>query len=372
MRNQPGWTNGGAFRPEGLEARGLLAVGVLSGLNVVEELGSVSRASAIRGVEVTAPIAPNGSVTFRFEAEASGPYTLKVLYKGDGLGLLAEGPSGRAAIPAGTPGSFETLSLPLDAGSYAITASALGDRPAFVDWELLLNTGVGQGAAQAAALVSSSPAIPLPSTAGTTLLTPSSSPGAPTSTSAPSANPAPAFSLASSVASGPVGRAESTRPISPVGPTTSDGSTSVAYAGDGLPDGILASISVPVEAETAPRPSMLAALDVIDADQDREALAVTSWFERFAAARIPQAPTPSGAPKSGGVGDEADPDAVVARVESKDSESGHLEECGNAPELIAGAVVVAAVSRRWVSKLKAIAKRPGFPTMTAGWPLSMR
>ncbi len=71
-------------RPECLEARCLRAGGLASALNVVEDLGVVSPSAAIAGVEVSATIAAQGSVTFAFRAEQAGAYTLLVRHEGGG------------------------------------------------------------------------------------------------------------------------------------------------------------------------------------------------------------------------------------------------------------------------------------------------
>ena len=113
---------------------------------VLRDLGSVSRGAALAGAEATAMIEPGGAVTFRFAIQAAGDYTLRVRHDGDGLSLVALTPAGVATIDPGPAGPFRGVPLRLAAATYEVTASATGGRPVFVDWELLLNSGVGQAA----------------------------------------------------------------------------------------------------------------------------------------------------------------------------------------------------------------------------------
>ena len=357
MKRRPGLTRCRAFRPEGLEPRSLLAASVVT--NVVENLGGVSRAAAIKGVEVTAPIAEGGSVTFRFEAEFAGHYTLLVRYTGEGLALKAQGPSGSAFITPGPPGPFATVHLPLEAATYEITATALGDRPVFVDWELLLDTGVGQGAAQASTLVGSAAGIPLPTPPG---------PPAPSASMTATVTPIVSFSM---IAVGdPVGRADPNQTIAPVGPSVSGDSVALAFAGDGLPEGALAPpIQIDSEAEFLAQgelsPSMT--LPIFgEVGLDEQALAFSSWVDRLAAA-LGTPPAPALASVEGDLVEPGGVDAVALA-----SEPDRSERAGFAPELIAGVVVAVAIGRRWRPGLKLFSKRQTWPTMRSMRPLSMR
>ena len=149
MKNRPARRPIHNRRPlEGLESRSLPSLG-LAGVVDFRELGPVSPSAAASGVEATASIGSGDSVTFRFEIEAAGQYTLLVRHTGDGLTLDAKTPAGSAAIDPGPAGPFQVVPLNLKAATYEVKASAQGGRPVFVDWELLLNTGIGQSAATA-------------------------------------------------------------------------------------------------------------------------------------------------------------------------------------------------------------------------------
>ena len=349
------------FRTEGLEPRGLLTAGVPGGLNVLEDLGEVSRALAIKGVEVTAPIPSHTSITFKFGAEAAGDYLLKVRYVGEGLTLEAQGPSGSASITPGPPGPFATVALPLQAATYEITASATGDQDVFVDWELLLNSGVGQAASQASTLVVASTSIPLPPSPGPA--SPSPSP----SSTAPSADWTPAVSPSMVAVGGLVGRVEPGQAITPVGPTGPDGEVALASAGDGIPDGILSSLAsaaslaeVPTSGDLSTPTTPLLTLEMLgDARPDLEALAVPSWLNRLAEWQGPAA----GPGESDASGTPADGEGVVTGTglavaiadDAFDAESPGRATLAASPGLVAGAVIVAAAGRRW---------RPGFRRLT--------
>ena len=131
---------------------------MLGAPNVLCELGPISRASALAGVEAKASIPAGSAVTFRFEVEAGGNYTLLVRHDGAGLTLDAATPAGAATIDAGSAGSFHAVPLPLAPGQYLITAAARGGQAVFVDWELMINSGVGQAAGGAPAAVLALPA----------------------------------------------------------------------------------------------------------------------------------------------------------------------------------------------------------------------
>ncbi len=147
MKNRPirrGVRCGGFL--SGLESRSLPSAGVAGVADALRNLGPVSRSAAIAGVEATALINSGDSVTFRFEIEAGGNYTLLIRHTNDGLKLDAASPSGSSPINPGPSGTFQVVPLRLDSTTYEVTASARGGRPVFVDWELLLNTGVSQSA----------------------------------------------------------------------------------------------------------------------------------------------------------------------------------------------------------------------------------
>jgi len=131
-------------------------------VDVLRELGPISRSAATSGVEATALIGSNESATFRFTVEAGGDYTLLVRHSGDGLTLEANSPLGSATIDPGPSGPFQVVPLRLDSTTYEVEASSRDGRPVFVDWELLLNTGVGQVSSSGPSAVLPSLAVPVP------------------------------------------------------------------------------------------------------------------------------------------------------------------------------------------------------------------
>ena len=380
MKQKKKMARGWSCRPEGLESRGLLTAGVSAGLIAVEDLGEVSRALAIKGVEVTAPIASHGSITFRFDVEAAGDYTLKVRYSGGALELEARGPSGSSSITPGPAGPFSTIALPLRAASYEITASAVDDRPVFVDWELLLNSGVGQGAAVGTTLAAPAVAIPPPSAPGpvasSTVTTP------PPSSSATDWTPAVSSSMIAT--GGLVGRPDRLRAITPVGPTTPDGSLALAYAGDGLPEGALSSLAQVArgdEPSTPGEPTSLLALEALgDAAPDLAALAAPSWLDRLVERQGPPTPGPANGPggpdsrarpaDSDGRAGEAIPVVAVAD-DPFGPESDRKTVASASPGLITGVVAMVTVGRRWRPGLPGLRKRPALQSKEGFFPLSM-
>ena len=365
-------------RPEGLEPRGLLAGGISSGLNLVMELGEVSRAAALKGVEVAAPIAAHGSITFEFEAGAAGDYLLEVRHVGEGLTLEATGPSGSASIDPGPAGPFSTIALPLKAADYQIKASAVGDQPVYVDWELLLTTGVGQSAAIGSTLVAPSVAVPLSGASGP--VASSASTGASPSTSTSSASWGAAVSPSLVAAGGPVGRSDPAHSISPVGPISPGGKVALAHAGDGLPAAALKSLDPVAEEEvsTSPGSTPLLALEVLgDARQDVEALGTPTWLDGLA--RF-EGWAKSGPIGDGSPGDQADRGrvegvavAVDASREPLDEESGGSMTKAASPGLIATGVLIASAARRWragrglLPRGRATSKPAPFPPSMPRW-----
>ena len=358
------------FRTEGLEPRGLLTAG---GLNVVQDLGEVSRALAIEGVEVVAPIPSHGSITFKFAAEAAGDYLLKVRYIGEGLTLEARGPSGSSSITPGPPGPFETIALPLQAATYEITATATGDEDVFVDWELLLNSGVGQAASQGSTLVVASTAIPLPTPPGPAAPSPSPS------VTTPSTDWAPAVSPSMVAVGGLAGRVEPVQALTPVGPTTPGGELAMAYAGDGLPDGILASLApaapgaeAPTSDDPSPSTTPLLTLEMLgDARPDEDALALPSWLHRLAEWQGPGS-DPGDSVATGAAAVEevvAGPGLAVADDPSAAESAGEPTVFAS-PGLIAGVVIVAAAGRRWRPGFRLLPKRRGPGSVAVSWPKS--
>ncbi len=260
-----------ASRFDCLEARTLRAGDVAPGLDVIRDLGAISVPAAIAGVEATATIAPQGSVTFDFQVRTAGIYTLLVRYEGAGLGLtMSDGGGMSRTVQAGPPGRLAMVDLTLDGSAEQIKASATGRGPVFVDWELFLNSGVGQGAATGVGLASG-PSVSIPTPA---------SPVATTHAPAGTGGQAPAI-----VIGGPVGRSDGLPAIASVGP----GGAALVYSGDGLPEGLvldLTSESIPEPAEATPGrpvPTLELFEDQASAGRDEAALGPASWLERVVA-----------------------------------------------------------------------------------------
>jgi hypothetical protein len=242
------------------------------------DLGAVSQALATRGVEVTAAIPAHESITFRFQVEAAGDYRLEVRHVGEGLTLTAQGPGGAASVDPGPAGPFREIDLPLKAAVYEITATAAGDDPVFVDWELLLASGVGQSAATGAAVSSSSAsttgiAVPLGPTAALPLPPASTSVNAPVSLAA---SWLPTVTSSSLAATGLAGRAAMVGSIVPTTPDgTDEGSSPVTLGGvelangplDAPAEGAVVSVAGNEGVANSPTPSLLA-LELLDIAPD--------------------------------------------------------------------------------------------------------
>jgi hypothetical protein len=372
MNHKPKKPRASSFRPESLEPRGLLASGLSSGLNVVMELGEVSRAVALKGVEVAATIPAHGSITFEFETGAAGNYLLKIRHVGDDLTLEATGPSGSASINPGPAGPFfSTISLPLKAADYQIKASAGGDQPVFVDWELLLTSGVGQSAAIGATLVSPAATIPLAGLPG-----PASSLASATATPsslASSTNWASAVSPSLVTTAGPIGRSDPARAIAPVGPTSPDGSLALAYAGDGLPVGALKALNPIAEEEAATSleaTSLFTLHAPADVQQDLLALETSWWVDRLAQFEVWAMSGPMG-PES--PGDQAAREGVEVVAAAASLVGDPLDggaESSNASVMIVTGVITAAVARRWQAGRGLPPRRGKSPTKQSWFPPS--
>ena len=366
-----------SYHPEGLEPRGLLTTGLASGLNTVMELGVVTQAAALKGVEVAAPIPAHGSITFEFQAGAAGHYLLEVRHVGEGLTLQATGPSGSASVDPGPAGPFETVALPLKAAGYQIKASATGDQSVYVDWELLLTTGVGQSAAIAPTLAATSAAVPL--TGLSTTAAPSASSPSMTSPSIAPGGWGAAVSPSLVATGGPVGRSDPLRAITPVGPVVSHGGAALASAGDDLPVGALKA-PAPVADEppsvlNGPMP-VLAFEAMGDHGADLEALETSSWFDGLARLRDWAGAAPGASP-TGPVPAEAESLASLAAAEAGGDSPGE-ESKGSvmtaaSPALVLSGVVLASAARRWrrgrwlpTCRPKTTAPMP-FPPSNPGW-----
>ena len=330
------------FRSEGLEPRGLMTAGLATGMNLVEYLGQVSPARAIQGVEVVAPIAAHSSLTFAFDAEVAGTYTLEVKYTGQGLALSADG---SPSITPGPAGTTTTLELAIKAGLNTITASDLGGGKVVVDWELFLNNGVGQAVAPAPA----STATPLPSTTipvGTATVTPS--PFGPSTVSSSMFGPAQM-----------VGVAGPRLPLSPVSPIPN----ALAYDGEGVPQGSLPSPrSATSGGPAAVGPAL--ALEIFgDIERDVEALTLPAWINRLASLQPPTTTTTTttsdpafGTGTAGSVEGEESADVALAEDSSGPNRETELASLAS-PAMLAGVAIAAVVGRRLRPGLTLLPKR---------------
>ena len=212
-----------------LEARSLPSGGLAGLSHIIQNLGTVTGSAATSGVEATALIAAQSSVTFRFAVQDAGQYTLLVRHVGQGLTLQAKTPGGTAAVEPGVAGPFQVVPLRLETATYEITAAAEAGESVYVDWELLLNSGVSQSANET---TTATTLIPL-SFAAPSLSTPANLTPAPVGSSASSTGslspPVESTEPASSpiyLASGPVGRpsldAPSPPPLVALMPGTTD------------------------------------------------------------------------------------------------------------------------------------------------------
>ena len=130
---------------EYLEPRLIPSADLVGVVDRVRDLGPISRASAVLGAEAKATIDVDSAVIFRFEIEAGGAYTLLVQHTGTGLSLEAATPAGSMALNPGPVGTVQRLPLELSPGAYEVVATAGTRQAASVDWDLLLNNGVGHG-----------------------------------------------------------------------------------------------------------------------------------------------------------------------------------------------------------------------------------
>ncbi len=370
-------------RPEWLEVRDLRAGGLASSLDVVRDLGAVSAPAAIAGVEVTATIAAKGSVTFEFRPEVAGRYTLLVRYEGDGLALGLTGP-GKAsgAIRPGPAGPFSVVSLPVEAASYQIKATALGDRPVFVDWELFLDAGVGQAAASGTSLASSpAPVIPLPASSGSSPSgLASGGPGGPGGIVAASS----ASSASLAVVGGPVGRPGEVAAMRPVGPTSGPDSPALAFAGPELPGGVLLDMADEVAPDPAakgragPIPTLEILADAEGLKGDEAALSERTWWEHLAFDW--STASPARAADLPGEPGQAEDLGAVATAALEPPAAGSTPEEGRTTtaraslglELLGAAGIATAIARRVRRRKKTLPARQSLEDSDqAGLPLSM-
>jgi hypothetical protein len=227
------------LRWDSLEARTLCttAYGLPSGAAdappTVHDLGDVTSAVSSVGARATSDIPANGSVAFRLSLARGGDYLLWCRYTGVGVSLEYAGPRGSTEIMPGAPGATEYFDLQLVAGDYTLTAEAYGGSPASVDWELLLANGVAQNAAVATRLIDPTAFEP---TVSQNALVPI---GLTLHASGPTRQDSPT-SVGLSYDRPLLGRPTlDDRHIAVVGPTTPDGSHSLASLSAGLSPGLV-------------------------------------------------------------------------------------------------------------------------------------
>ena len=313
----------------GLESRRLLSAGMAGLTNIVRDLGTVTGSAAASGVEATASIPSTSSVTFRFQVRDAGEYTLLVRHVGSGLTIQAKTPQGTATVDPGGAGPFQVVPLHLDAATYEITAAA-ADEPVYVDWELLLTSGVGQAVTGAPSLLPPAATIPLnptaPASAGpATVTTPS--PTSPTTQAvARSLEPAQGESCPVYLVSEPVGRPESPPSARAPGPSLSHPELTPARSDVNSTLLIAMQPALPSEAP-----------DVILPDEP-------SWFAQvFGGPRLDPATPESTADPSSIEADLARFTAATATAtatETDDNDRQHVSLAVISPGLLLGAVAV--------------------------------
>ena len=327
----------------------MLSVGVGSVTDVLRALGPVSRAAAVQGVAATASIDSGHAVTFQFEVEAGGNYTLLVRHDGAGLTLTAQTPAGKVAIDAGPAGPFEAVPLALQPGTYEVTAAARGGEPVFVDWELLLNAGVGQAASATPSVVLPSVNLPVTTSvpasgAATSGTLSAAAPGSAVAVSAPASS---TLSLAQSDTSdvsryqlgGLVGRSSTdSTAASPSLVALAPGATETPALGS------LAGLDIVLLAGIQPAVGNQASAGVMPGEPSSFAgfaQAIGGELGADSAATPQLAELDPGQPAAGSPGDEADEGSVSLAAIS--------------PGIVLGAVVVSVATRRLVTS-----KRPFF------------
>ena len=261
------------------------------------------------------------------------------------------------------------MSLSVEATSYQIKASSLGDGPVFVDWALFLDAGVGQAAASGTSAASGpSQAIPLPCLA-------SAGWGSSGPASGTSGGLVAATASALTVG-GPVGRPAEAA-LAPVGPTTGRNSSALAFAGHSVLEGLVLDRAIEGDLELAPRgparpiPTLELLADPETSRRDEAALAAMSWWERLIFGRA-AGPTPDVAPPGEPGQAEALAAVAAADLEPPTPEEGRAERASLGLEVLAAAGVVASIVRRARRKKRTVpAWRRFEDSERANLPLSM-
>jgi hypothetical protein len=246
----------------------------------IHDYGEISPALAAKGIGAAGWIRPGGQISFRMTLGTEANYVLWCAYTGDHVALIVNGPAGRAELSPQGGGQFHDYHFKLEAGTYTITALADGSDRVYIDWDLLLDNGVGQS--EAVRLVSvpvNDEIAPLPVSSTSTL---SQSPGSP-NTGPPS--PLPFSTGLSLIPEGtPLGMPTSTTDqFSVVGPVVEEGSVALADAGMEL--GLASYTSTArakTESSTPPPAEMRSAEDFLASETDGAALASTAWIDWLA------------------------------------------------------------------------------------------
>jgi hypothetical protein len=244
---------------------------------------------AATGIKAVAWIPAGGKASYRLTLDREADFVLWCRYTGDHVALIVNGPAGEATIIPKGPGPPEAFRLPLEAGEYVLTAVSTGTKSIYIDWDLILDNGVGQTAAIA---------LPVAPTTGIGGIAPLGAAFAPAAAPAtvvggaiPSAPPLPA------IPASPVGLSLLPEPVligrptafdahvDVVGPVVAGGAASLADAGSGLSPGVFMPRA---SGEPAAALQMNSAENRSDAEArsaqaDSAALAATEWVERVVA-----------------------------------------------------------------------------------------
>jgi hypothetical protein len=204
-------------------------------------------------------------------------YTLWCRYTGDHIALVVNGPAGEAELTPQGGGQFHDYHFKFEAGSYTITAVADGAEPVYIDWDLILDNGVGQSAA--VSLVS------VPVNDGIAPLLVSSSPNvtlSPDSSGTGPRSPLPFSTGLSLIPEGkPLGMpTSSTDHVSVVGPVVEEGSAALANAGVDLGLAFYPTATHDAAERSDGRPAEIRSdEDFETAETDAVALASTAWID---------------------------------------------------------------------------------------------
>ena len=161
-----------AGEPSGVLARSTGRAGI--GSSIPNNLGVLwpSRAKVIWPTEQgafskTSAIAAGKSVTYRWVVSVPGIYILQTQDGAGSLSIQNSGDSGTTVLTPRSAAGLNTYLLDLGTGVYTLRLTNLESRPAFVswvlkvgslDWEKIVDNGVGQGSALSLLMFSPAPA----------------------------------------------------------------------------------------------------------------------------------------------------------------------------------------------------------------------